>query len=317
MVWTGKTFAVSAILTANDMNNLQGDITAQANGDSGAPNNQEASMAASSVNQAALKTTTSEVSTNTSGGIYLTLSGTEYGFFMMIRTTSAVTGKDTVHWSRIFDSTSYSTSYVNRILLNRTASGGTCYGRIRYVQASPPYNMGDGDVAVFIYALIDNATGKIESMWEADDPPWAYGGPTCIIPTRMDGVTGKKFRKVNAYCHNNPNWKAKLGGTVLERDIVIQSVAGAKEIEIEIDHAYKNRDMNIMPHPFMGNSLVGKTLVMLDPVSDLDVQLSELKKQGQSILELFNEGYIKFDSNLTPLSRAKPNGVIAVGGSWK
>jgi len=37
MTWTGKTFNVGDILTAAQMNNLQADITAQANGDAGAP----------------------------------------------------------------------------------------------------------------------------------------------------------------------------------------------------------------------------------------------------------------------------------------
>ena len=37
MAWTGKTFNVGDILTAAQMNNLQADITAQAQGDAGAP----------------------------------------------------------------------------------------------------------------------------------------------------------------------------------------------------------------------------------------------------------------------------------------
>lgn len=37
MTWTGKTFNVGDILTAAQMNNLQADITAQAQGDAGAP----------------------------------------------------------------------------------------------------------------------------------------------------------------------------------------------------------------------------------------------------------------------------------------
>ena len=47
MTWTGKTFNVGDILTAAQMNNLQGDITAQAQGDAGAPAQLWASMATS------------------------------------------------------------------------------------------------------------------------------------------------------------------------------------------------------------------------------------------------------------------------------
>lgn len=45
MTWTGQTFSVGQILTAAQMNNLQADITAQANGDSGAPKQQTAGIA--------------------------------------------------------------------------------------------------------------------------------------------------------------------------------------------------------------------------------------------------------------------------------
>lgn len=37
MTWTGQTFNVGQILTAAQMNNMQADITAVANGDAGAP----------------------------------------------------------------------------------------------------------------------------------------------------------------------------------------------------------------------------------------------------------------------------------------
>lgn len=44
MAWTGQTFSVGQILTAAQMNNLQADITALANGDSGAPSIQSAAL---------------------------------------------------------------------------------------------------------------------------------------------------------------------------------------------------------------------------------------------------------------------------------
>lgn len=44
MTWTGQTFTVGQILTAAQMNNLQADITAMANGDAGAPKIQTAAI---------------------------------------------------------------------------------------------------------------------------------------------------------------------------------------------------------------------------------------------------------------------------------
>src|SRR3990167_709514 len=63
----------------------------------------------------------------------------------------------------------------------------------RYVQASPPYNLGDGDVPLFVFVVV-NSLGKIESTYVAQDPPWANNGPTNIQPDFID-LQGRKFRK--------------------------------------------------------------------------------------------------------------------------
>ena len=89
MTWTGQTFTAGQILTAAQMNNLQADITAQANGDSGSPQNQTASIAdsaiatakiaAAAVTQGKLSTTAGSISRSSTGNS--TLPGGEYGFY--------------------------------------------------------------------------------------------------------------------------------------------------------------------------------------------------------------------------------------------
>lgn len=63
MTWTGQTFSVGQVLTAAQMTNLQSDITALANGDSGAPKIQAAALDASIVSSAKVALT-SETDTN-------------------------------------------------------------------------------------------------------------------------------------------------------------------------------------------------------------------------------------------------------------
>ena len=88
-------------------------------------------------------------------------------------------------------------------------------------------------------------------------------------------------------------------------------------IEEEITQAIKNADMPLIPHPFMGNDLTGKTVVLLDPVCDLMWDIAEMCKyhDGFNINELLHEGYIAIDNQ--PLNRAGPPNIPIVGFKWK
>lgn len=88
MTWTSLTFSVGAVLTAAQMNNLQNNFAAVANGDSGAPNIQTAGLANASVVRAKISTNTASTSgTLFSGGSdNVNIALNAYCFFPMIYT---------------------------------------------------------------------------------------------------------------------------------------------------------------------------------------------------------------------------------------
>ena len=63
----------------------------------------------------------------------------------------------------------------------------------RYVNASPPYDIGNGEMAGVLYLLV-NKQMDILGTYFADAPMWAYNGPTDIMPVYIDAPAGKKYR---------------------------------------------------------------------------------------------------------------------------
>ena len=89
MVWTGQTFTVGQVLTANQMNNLQNDITALANADSGAPPIVNAALSGLPWVRANLTTSTVSLSGNVTAGSGVDISMNAYAFFPMIHCAGA------------------------------------------------------------------------------------------------------------------------------------------------------------------------------------------------------------------------------------
>ena len=89
MAWTGQTFTVGQILTANQMNNLQADITALANADTGAPDIGPAITAANAgagVQRADLDTNTASTAGTINDVTAQDIALNAYAFFPMIHT---------------------------------------------------------------------------------------------------------------------------------------------------------------------------------------------------------------------------------------
>jgi len=97
----------------------------------------------------------------------------------------------------------------------------------------------------------------------------------------------------------------------------VAAFKSASIVEEEITQNIKNADMPLIPHPFDGNDLNGKTVVMLDPISDLTWQLAEMCDCHDqfNLNELLHNGRIVIDN--TPISRAGPPGVPIVPFRWK
>ena len=141
----------------------------------------QAKMATAAVGQGELKTATGEVSTS-AADINLTLPGGTYGFYPQIK-TNALGGLRPVYISNNIPST----SYVTNIFL--TAQSGTSYAQQRYIQASPPYKIGDTVWGHFLFLLRKISTGDVVSSYQAEDPPWAYNGKVWLPKNHVDRIS--------------------------------------------------------------------------------------------------------------------------------
>ncbi len=247
-----------------------------------------ARIAAGSLGQGKLNTSMGEVSASNSSYTSLVLPGGEYGFYPQVR-GSGTTGGASFN-AQIASAVSHA-SYFTRISLQQNSGSLIVYAQQRYINSSPPYNLGDGDVPLFVFAIVDG-NGDVVATYTADVPPWAYNGPTRVTADRIDHVTGKKYQRRCYLCR--------------ERGEVVRD-------EIEVTHEIKNADMSLIPHPFLGNDLAGKSIILLDPVETLD--LLDLHEAGESISDLLTGKYLTVGNG--DIRRACPQGVHPVAIRWK
>lgn len=162
----------------------------------------------------------------------------------------------------------------------------------RYVTASPPFDLGDGEMAGFVFVLLDSA-GSVVSHYAADVPPWGYNGKTDIRACRVCKITGRKYREV------------------LETLSLDEVIAGKKPsfIQQEITHEIKNRDMGDIPHPF-GVVPPGHTVVLLDTQSDTLRNLVDFQNAGggDDVTDFILSKHLKIDNDALDL--ISPNGVM-------
>lgn len=261
----------------------------------------ELKIQAGCIGQGRLRTTTGDVTTTSDALTNLTLPGGEYGFYPN-------TGGDAPSSSaQISLGLSGSGGLRANIALTDNGSGGAARARQRYFQASPPYNLGDGDVPIFMFAILDGS-GNLIATYTAEDPPWANNGPTIIRP---DGYlpNGNGYRLVRPRVDRQKLLDPATRGEELEKLRVATPQA------IEITQEIKQADMALIPHPFLDNDLTGKTIVLLDPVSPMIHRLHEMHLSGEFPSEILTKGYLQLDN--IPLKRAVPPGVMPVNVRWK
>lgn len=242
------------------------------------------------VGQAHLHTSSGTVSTG--GSQALALPGGQYGFYPRIQGTTPS--------AHIAGGNSSFGSFTTTVFL--VSAGSTVQASQRYVTASPPFDLGEGEVLGFVFLLMRG--GRPVASYAADVPPWAYNGPTDIRPDRIDD--GRKLRRV-------PKRRA-LHAALCRGDLSLGEYGErARSAEycgsdwVEIDQALKQADMPLVPHPF-ASADEGDVVVLLDPMDRLIDILLEAQLEGEDLGELLLSGRIRPDSE--PLRRRGPPGVL-------
>jgi len=334
MTWTGQSFSPGQVLTATQMNNLQDDITAQANGDASAPKNKLASMdaasvdtaqiVASAVTQGKLKSTTGEVSHNSGTLTNKTLPGGEYGFYPRLKVDAGSSMEAQIA------GTFSTTSYVTNIALDRVGGSGSVYAQQRYIQASPPYDLGDGEIPLFIFLNIDTNTREILESYIAPEAPWHHNGPTIIRPDGyQDGIPYRRVRRIPPELEALRDLarvvrrKVRRGEPITDTDRTIlrdfyQAVRSQPKVRRVITQEIKNADMVRIPHPFPDHDSATQTVVLLDTMSPiLRHLLGFISDEGSDFdaTKMFSRGFMTIGT--TPLTRQGPAGVLHLGFNWR
>ena len=277
----------------------------------------QAHIAANAVGQSELKTTTANQSSTIPNDSFASISPTGGQHSLNVFVDASSVGDVRAYGTGTLHGSSTSIGFKNP-----SKTSGTGYLYSRYVQASPPYNLGDGDIPLFIYVVVDNLTGAAEGISVATDPHWAYNGGVLLVPDRVDKF-GKKFKNVPQFVAESFDIKSALmSGDPILRQEALDMLENKNTGEVEITHDYQNQTMNVAPHCWMENDLTGKTVVLLDPTSPMVLDLYEIHKQNSynndiegSVLNLIENQYILFDN--TPLARTNPEGIISIKPRWK
>lgn len=253
-----------------------------------------------SVSQGNLNTSTGSITISPglwpSGGVNTTLPGGQYGFFPNVGKSGSNAYSNPSIGILAWQPATGSLAAACRLGCITTVTSGGLGPPIaatqRYVTSSPPFDLGDGEAAGFMFLLM-RPDGKIDSSYFADVPPWAYNGPTDIRACYQCPKTGKKFRRA------------------MKRRSLEEVMDGASiQFELqEITQAVKNADMNILPHPFNGFD-PSYTPILIDPMDDrirgmIDFQNSYGAEEIQSAIE---RGLISVDNDCL-LERKGPQGV--------
>lgn len=226
------------------------------------------SIGAASISQGDLNTSTGTFSENSwtavvasvfyIGNNSITAPGGQYGFSLQ---TTDDTNASYAGWVYSNSSSTFTTRY-SAIAKHTGTVTGNSRGQQRYINSSPPFDLGDGEVGGFIFALV-SPSGEIVSHYAADVPPWGYNGRTDIRCTHKCPITGKKFNMVS----QNLTYEQIMDGVK------------PKLKPREITHAIKNADMDLIPHPF-GVVPAGHHVVLLDPMDDKIRRTIEYQNQG-------------------------------------
>lgn len=259
------------------------------------------------VSQNGLKTTTASGSTTlsaTSAGTY-TLTGGTYAWWTSSSDNPTVSSNPTVGFGN-----GNQAAGVIGLYNPNGSSTRTIYFDERYVQSSPPYDIGDGVMHGFAMALVDNGTGTVEAASFARDPVWQAHSP----------VNLKRSTFVSAEVAGVPLADAMRNDPGL-RNRIIRGEVPIERRERPVTDAMRQALMGQFAHNWVGNDLTGKTVVMVDPISDFIGRLAELADVGgmdgaREVRNLLQNGQIQLDN--TPIANRKAwAGVMPVAATLR
>jgi len=325
MAWINITFAFESKLTAAKLNNLQNNLLAITAGDLGAPKLQNAALstslgflqiASNSVTQSDVKSTTAEQSQASiapNATHEFTPTGGDW-------TMNGFVGQDTtISAAEHFEIRCHSGQQANLIRVRNRIGGATktAFLLTRFIQASPPYNLGNGDIPLFIFLMLDKTTKEIIASEIAEDPPWYAHGP------HMQGLPGRIEKYLGVW---GLDIKTILGDPV-KRESVLARFKSLTESQLQklkredFTQVEKNIDMKTVPHLFNNFDANKHVIVLADPCGDLVETLYHMKKarcfddmKKECLVKLFDSGKIKIKDQLKGVHC--PPQVLPVGVGW-
>lgn len=227
---------------------------------------------------------TPSVSMFGSGDVYyrgtgVTAPGGQYGFTPETRITSGA-GSNHGGWWLGQSGGTYSQVFLSwgRSSVSVSTSGG----QQRYINSSPPFDMGDGEVNGFIFLNL-NSAGDVVGHYAADVPPWGYNGPTRIRADKID-EHGRKYRRIK---------ETRLKSVKEIEQALKEPTDGEVKAALDFEFKYelitqeiKNRDMKLIPQPFV-NLEPGHSVVMIDPMAKEVAKLLKYQNEGEDLFDFY------------------------------
>ncbi len=278
-------------------------------------------VAANAIGQSEIKETNQDLSVATGAGVTdVLLTAPQHNF---LSTYSRDTNGGTIDQIGFVHSPRSGGSFLPNTYLRvgeALATSGTAIGRTYYINSSPPYISADGEIPLFMFGIVDNGTGQLESVAASIDPPWMYNGSTNTVADAK-GKNGEYLIKKRLVEVEIPNWRElQVKGKLADRKMISRRLQEDEFTYIPITQEIKNADMNEVPHPFI-NVGKSKTVVYLDPVSPVMQNLYDLHSLAKTdasapaASELLHNGNIIIGNQ--DLNRDKPLGLMCVSLRWK
>lgn len=278
----------------------------------------QACIRAAAVGQAELKSTTASQSASVSSGGYgeVTLTGASY-------TMAWFCGNNSTYYKDCIAPNSGTYTTKVRVEDKNALGTHTMYVYSRYIQASPPYDLGNGDIALFIMARINTITKEIIETFIAQDPPWAYNSNFNNHPIhgklqKALGLRGKNIKAIFDGTDTSMQPQQVLALISQMNDIKRNPAAFQTILNEPFTMEEKLEGMYQMPHTFAPLA-ADEAYIMIDPVGALTDSLAILHEEmgnseGFSISNLLHDKYIEIGTEQNAFT---PPGIIAVSAKWK